>query len=128
MAGIAAGISLAWHSGLAHARVTAPDAENQRNIVWVGEHGTASYYGAAHHGRKTASGVIFNQDALTAAHPWLPFGTKVRVTIHGTDRSVIVVVTDRLYSSTRIIDLSMGAAQHLGMIRQGLARVALTPA
>lgn len=90
--------------------------------------GTASYYGKAHHGRRTASGDRFDMNGLTAAHPWLPFGTRVRVTVAGTDRSVVVTITDRLYSHTRIVDLSQGAARLLGIIQQGLARVSLTPA
>jgi rare lipoprotein A len=90
--------------------------------------GTASYYGRAHHGRRTASGERFDMNGLTAAHPWLPFGTRVRVTVAGTGRSVVVTITDRLYSHTRIVDLSQGAARLLGIIQQGLARVSLTPA
>ena len=90
--------------------------------------GTASYYGKRHDGRRTASGAIFHMEAMTAAHPWLPFGTKVRVTIQGTDRSVVVTITDRLPSHRRIIDLSQGAARELGILRQGLAQVVLTKA
>lgn len=90
--------------------------------------GTASYYGKAHNGRRTASGERFNMEAMTAAHPWLPFGTKVRVTIQGTDRSIVVTITDRLPSHRRIIDLSQGAARELGIIQQGLAQVVLTKA
>ena len=90
--------------------------------------GTASYYGKAHNGRRTASGERFNMEAMTAAHPWLPFGTKVRVTVQGTDRSIVVTITDRLPSHRRIIDLSQGAARELGIIQQGLAEVVLTKA
>jgi rare lipoprotein A len=64
---------------------------------------------------------------LTAAHPWLPFGTRLRVTLAGTNRSVIVVVTDRLPPGHRVVDLSMAAAAELGIIRRGIAPVALTP-
>jgi rare lipoprotein A len=90
------------------------------------ETGTASYYGGRHHGRPTASGVRFNQEAMTAAHPYLPFGTRVRVTLGSTGRSVVVVINDRLRHPGRIIDLSTGAARNLGMINQGLGRVSLT--
>ena len=90
--------------------------------------GVASYYGKAHNGKRTASGVRFNQEALTAAHSSLPFGTKVKVTHAATGRSVVVVINDRLYSGRRIIDLSMSAARQLGMIRQGIATVSITPA
>jgi rare lipoprotein A len=65
--------------------------------------------------------------ALTAAHAWLPFGTKVRVMLAGTGRSVIVTITDRLYSSRRVVDLSVAAARELGMIRRGIAEVNLVP-
>lgn len=90
--------------------------------------GTASYYGKAHHGRRTASGDRFDMWAMTAAHPSLPFGTKVRVTIEGTDRSVVVTITDRLPSKTRVLDLSQGAAKELGILSEGLAEVVLTKA
>lgn len=89
--------------------------------------GVASYYGGRHNGRRTSSGRIFNMHEMTAAHATLPFGTKVLVRVPGTDRSVIVTITDRLYSSHRIIDLSEGAAEQLGIKRQGLAMVTLTP-
>ncbi len=90
--------------------------------------GTASYYGRAHQGRRTASGSRFDMEQLTAAHPWLPFGTRIRVTAQETGRSVIVTITDRLPSRTRILDLSVAAARQLGMLQQGLAQVVLTPA
>jgi peptidoglycan lytic transglycosylase len=95
--------------------------------VWLGESGVASYYGAALQGRRTASGTRFDQNNLTAAHPWLPFGTRLRVTVGGSERSVVVVVTDRLYSQRRIVDLSAAAARKLGMVQRGLATVSLTP-
>jgi rare lipoprotein A len=95
--------------------------------AWTGERGTASYYGPGQDGRLSASGVRFNQRLLTAAHPWLPFGTRVRVTLGETGRSVIVTITDRLPSSRRILDLSVAAARELGIIRRGIAEVTLTP-
>jgi rare lipoprotein A len=94
---------------------------------WVGEEGTASYYGAAHQGRRTASGTQFDKMALTAAHPWLPFGSKVRVTLANTGRSIVVTITDRLYSTRRVVDLSLGAARQLGMVGRGIAEVTLSP-
>jgi rare lipoprotein A len=96
-------------------------------VAWIGESGTASYYGPAYNGRRSASGVRFDQMALTAAHPWLPFGTKVRVVLAGTDRSVIVTITDRLYSTRRVVDLSVGAARQLGIVQRGVAQVSLHP-
>jgi len=89
--------------------------------------GVASYYGGRHNGRRTSSGQIFNEHEMTAAHATLPFGTKVLVRLAGTDRSVVVTITDRLYSRHRIIDLSEGAAARLGIVREGLAMVMLTP-
>jgi rare lipoprotein A len=96
-------------------------------VAWVGESGTASYYGPTYNGRRSASGARFDQMALTAAHPWLPFGTKVKVVLAGTDRSVIVTITDRLYSNRRVVDLSVAAARELGIIRRGVAQVSLQP-
>jgi rare lipoprotein A len=94
----------------------------------IAQTGTASYYGKAHQGKRTADGSRFDQKALTAAHATLPFGTRIRVTLAGTDRSVVVVITDRLHSRTRILDLSKAAASQLGMLQQGIARVSLSPA
>jgi rare lipoprotein A len=89
--------------------------------------GVASYYGGRHNGRRTSSGLIFNEHQMTAAHATLPFGTKVLVRVAGTDRSVVVTITDRLFSRHRIIDLSEGAAEQLGIVHEGLAMVSLTP-
>jgi rare lipoprotein A len=95
-------------------------------IGWRGESGTASYYGPGQDGRRSANGARFDQRLLTAAHPWLPFGTKVRVILSDTGRSVIVTITDRLYFIRRVVDLSTAAARQLGIIRRGLAEVTLT--
>jgi len=118
---------LAWPAASAHARKPAPPAKSQQTAAWIGERGVASWYGPQHHGHRTASGQRFDQGALTAAHPWLPFGTRVRVTIGTSGRSVIVVITDRLYSSRRVVDLSKAAARELGMLARGIATVSLTP-
>ncbi len=86
--------------------------------------GVASYYGAKHHGKRTASGEPFNQNALTAAHRQLPFGTRVKVTNLKNDRSCVVRINDRgPHTRGRLIDLSREAAQRLGMIGSGTARV-----
>ena len=86
--------------------------------------GVASYYGARHHGKRTASGEPFNQNALTAAHPRLPFGTRLLVTNLSNKKSVVVRVNDRgPYTRGRIIDVSRKAAQQLGMLRSGTAKV-----
>ena len=89
--------------------------------------GVASYYGGRHNGRRTSSGQVFNEHEMTAAHATLPFGTKVLVKLAGTDRSVVVTITDRLCARHRIIDLSKGAAEQLGIVHEGLAMVMLTP-
>lgn len=88
--------------------------------------GAASWYGPGFHGKRTASGERFNQNALTAAHRSLPFGTRVKVTNRTNGRSVIVRINDRgPFSGGRVIDLSRGAASRLGMVNQGVARVVL---
>ncbi|WP_220815408.1 septal ring lytic transglycosylase RlpA family protein [Pseudomonas paralcaligenes] len=90
----------------------------------AGETGKASYYGARHHGQKTASGERFDQHALTAAHRSLPFGTRVRVTNLNNDRSVVVRINDRgPHTRGRIIDVSRRAAEQLDMLRSGTAPV-----
>ena len=86
--------------------------------------GVASYYGAKHHGKRTASGEAFNQNALTAAHRQLPFGTRVKVTNLKNDESVVVRINDRgPHTRGRLIDVSRKAAEQLGMLRSGTARV-----
>jgi rare lipoprotein A len=83
--------------------------------------GMASYYGNES-GSKTASGQHFNQNAMTAAHRTLPFGTKLRVT-HG-DRSVVVTINDRgPFVRGRVLDLSTGAARAIGLTGAGVGRV-----
>lgn len=88
--------------------------------------GVASYYGMPYHGRPTASGEVFNMKELTAAHPTLKFGTKVKVTHLANHRSVTVRINDRgPFVKGRVIDLSQAAAEELQMIRSGLAEVKL---
>lgn len=90
----------------------------------AGISGHASWYGAQHHGRKTASGEPFNQNALTAAHRTLAFGTKVKVTNTLNNKSVVVRINDRgPFTKGRIIDLSRAAAAKIDMIKQGVAPV-----
>jgi rare lipoprotein A len=86
-----------------------------------GQHGLASFYSEP---QRVASGGRFNPNALTAAHRSLPFGTRVRVTHHGSGRSVDVTINDRgPYIAGRIIDLSRAAAGLIGLTAQGIARV-----
>jgi rare lipoprotein A len=102
-------------------------AENEAQDGTI-QQGVASYYGPKQNGRRAADGSVFNQQELTAAHPWLPFGSRIRVTLLDTGRSVIVTITDRLPSRRRVVDLSLAAARELGMIHRGVAVVALAPA
>src|SRR6202167_3619425 len=90
-------------------------------------HGVASWYGGVFNGRKTASGEVYDMNAMTACHPSLPFGSIVRVVNVHNHRSVVVRITDRgdLVEEGRIIDLSYGAAQKLGMTWNGVAHVDL---
>lgn len=85
--------------------------------------GVASYYAAKFHGRKTSSGKIYHKDSLSAAHKSLKFGTRIKVTNLSNDSSVIVTVTDRMYSKAHIVDLSMAGAKQLNMVRAGVAKV-----
>ena len=88
--------------------------------------GEASWYGAQHQGKQTASGTIFNQAGLTAAHPSLPFGSKIKVTNLANGKSVEVEITDRgPFVGNRIIDLSQAAAKVLEMVDSGTATVRL---
>ncbi|HZJ95312.1 MAG TPA: septal ring lytic transglycosylase RlpA family protein [Thiopseudomonas sp.] len=88
--------------------------------------GQASWYGAQHHGKTTASGEPFNQHALTAAHRSLAFGTRVKVTNTLNNQSVTVRINDRgPYSKGRIIDLSRAAAKKINIINTGVAPVHL---
>jgi rare lipoprotein A (peptidoglycan hydrolase) len=90
--------------------------------------GLASWYGGGRwQGHATSNGDRYDQDALTAAHATLPFGTRVRVELVGSGRSVVVVITDRPGTRRRIIDLSRGAAAALGILSRGVAEVALQP-
>ena len=86
--------------------------------------GMASYYGARHHGKRTASGEPFNQHALTAAHPGLPFGTRVLVTNLRYVESVVVrIIVRGPHYRGRLIDLSREAAKQLDMLGSGTAKV-----
>jgi rare lipoprotein A len=83
--------------------------------------GKASFYGNES-GSRTASGQRFNQNAMTAAHRSLPFGTKVRVTHRG--QSVVVTINDRgPFIRGRVLDLSTGAARAIGLNRAGVGHV-----
>ena len=101
-------------------RKTIPEAE----AGLITETGIASYYADQFEGRSTASGEIFRQSKLTAAHKKIPFGTMVKVTNLSNHKTVTVRVNDRgPYVSGRIIDLSKSAAMLIGLVGPGIAKV-----
>ena len=90
------------------------------------EEGLASWYGGKFQGRLTSSGEVFDTNLFTAAHKTLPFGTLVRVTNLASGLSTVVRINDRgPFIEGRIIDLSKGAAEKLGMIQRGVIPVGL---
>lgn len=123
------GLSLRLECELA---VKAPVSD--RNLPDRGEHsaislsGIASWYGGSDglDGAVTASGEIFNATSFTAAHPTLPFGSRVKVTYRVTGRSVVVRINDRgPFVPGRIIDLSRAAAAEIGLLAHGIGVVDL---
>ena len=90
----------------------------------ITETGKASFYADKFEGRKTASGEVFKQNKLTAAHRTLPFGTKVKVINPANGRSVNVIINDRgPFVAGRMIDLSKKAANKIGITDAGVASV-----
>jgi rare lipoprotein A len=90
-------------------------------LTWTGR---ASWYGAPFHGRQTAFGEIYDMNAMTAAHAYLPAGSIIRVTSLRTGRSRVVRINDRgPYFPGRELDLSFRAAAQLGILESGVARV-----
>ena len=116
--------SFAPNRHVAVARRHTPFASNKKAAeTQVASRGIASFYTE---GTKTASGETFNTHELTAAHPTLPFGTRLRVTNVASGRSVTVRVNDRgPYVPGRIVDVSHAAAETLGMVGGGVAKVKL---
>ena len=87
---------------------------------------TASYYGARFAGRRTANGERFDPAQMTAAHRTLPFGTMVEVTNVRNGKTVTVRINDRgPFHGNRAIDLSRGAADQIGMVSSGTAKVTI---
>ena len=104
-------------------RVVVAKKHDERFVPQTASQGLASYYTE---GTKTANGETFNTAELTAAHPTLPFGTKLRVTNTTTGKSVVVRVNDRgPYIKGRVVDVSYSAARALGMVNSGTANVKL---
>jgi rare lipoprotein A len=103
-----------------HAPVAAADRGPETRDASLG---LASYY---QHGSLTASGEQFDAHQLTAAHPTLPFGTRLRVTNLATGQSVTVRVNDRgPFVRGRVVDVSYSAAESLGLVGRGVAKVKL---
>jgi rare lipoprotein A len=97
-----------------------------RGSKQVTEIGKGSYYHDKFTGRQTASGEIYRKNKLTAAHPSLPFGTRVKVTNLSNGRSVMVRINDRgPFGKGRVIDLSKSAARKVGLLKAGVAKVKL---
>ena len=102
-----------------------PEKTNAREAGYE-QTGSISYYADKFHGRKTASGAIFDKNAMTAAHRSLPFGTRVEVTNLENGKSVTLEINDRgPYSDNRILDVSPAAARLLGMLGTGTAKASV---
>jgi rare lipoprotein A len=92
----------------------------------TGEEGVANFYSDKFQGKKTASGDVYDKDGLTAAHKKIPYGTKVKVTNVENGKSVVVTVNDRMAaSSPAVIDVTRRAAEELGFVKAGKAKVKL---
>jgi rare lipoprotein A len=114
---VAAVAALALLAGCSRAVMTRPPVPP---VAGGEEVGMASWYGAPHHGRRTASGEVYDMHQLTAAHKTLPFGTRVLVTNRDTSQSAEVRVNDRgPFVGGRILDVSYAAARLLGAVGPG---------
>jgi rare lipoprotein A len=90
------------------------------------EEGVANFYSDKFEGKKTASGEVYDKNGLTAAHKKLPLGTKVKVTNVENGKSVVVTVNDRMApTSPAVIDVTRRAADELGFVKAGKAKVKL---
>ncbi len=102
------------------------DGRSTRSFEGKSDVGYASWYGDQFHGKKTASGEVYDMYSMTAAHRHAPFGTQVRVTNLDNDRQTVVKINDRgPFVRGRIIDLSRKAAEEIGMVGSGTAKVKL---
>lgn len=117
---LAALAALALLAGCSRAVMTTPPVTGMEEV------GMASWYGAPHHGRRTASGEVYDMHQLTAAHKTLPFGTRVLVTNRDTSQSAAVRVNDRgPFVAGRILDVSYAAARLLGAVGRGTIPVSV---
>ena len=104
--------------------ITTPGSDRSSAPVQPAHIGEASWYGPGFQGKKTASGEIFDDSKLTAAHKTIPLGSKAKVTNLTNGKSVEVKINDRgPFIDGRMVDLSQAAAKALGMIDRGTARV-----
>jgi rare lipoprotein A len=118
---VAAVWALALLAGCSRAVVSTPPTPPAAGTEEVG---FASWYGAAHHGRRTASGEVYDMHQLTAAHRTMPFGTRLWVTNRDTSQSAEVRVNDRgPFVEGRILDVSYAAARQLGAVGPGIIPV-----
>ncbi len=114
--------SVVSNSGKADTAAVYSNVENE--TILKTEIGVASYYAEPFHGRKTANGEIYDMNGLSAAHPTFPLGSVARVTNLKNGRAVILKINDRMpQRPDRIVDLSLGAAKELDMLKDGLAKV-----
>ena len=105
------------------ARAPTPGPVRAVDTGWQQE-GEASWYGPGFHGKQTASGEVYDMEAMTAAHPDLPFGSIVRVVNLDNGRETRVRINDRgPFARNRVVDLSRAAAREIGMLGSGTARV-----
>ena len=110
-----------------YTRVTKSSRVQKKAEIGYTFSGDASYYGKGFDGKKTASGEIFDRNAMTCAHRSLPFGTKLKVVRVKTGASVVVRVNDRgPYAKRRVLDLSEAAGKVLGLDKAGHAQVTAT--
>jgi hypothetical protein len=128
-AGLQAGLRVGMGSGLLASALLVPGQAAARDGGGWRQSGQASWYGGRHAGHRTSSGTVFNPTEMTAAHPSLPLGSRVLVTMRDTGDSVVVTVTDRQPDhGRRIIDLSRGAAERIGLASRGVGEVTIEPA
>lgn len=106
------------------AQASLEESEVELSTTGITQKGTASYYSDRFHGRRTASGERYDRNDLTAVHRHLPFGSIVRVTNLHNNRSIQLRINDRTrLPHGRVLDVSKRAAQELGFIGAGLAKV-----
>ncbi len=102
------------------AKLTYAPTKAEKGKIYFGE---VSYYGPGFHGKTTANGETYNQNAMTCAHKTLPFNTKLKITNLANNKSVVLRVNDRgPYKKGRIVDLSVAGAKKIGLIQMGVAK------